>query len=171
MLGLILGVLEPSTGQVLIGGIRSGEYIQKNSVGYVDPDPCLIHGTIRENLLYGANRQLDDEALRNALAAVRCDTTYGRTSNTLAYEIQENGEGLSSGEKQRLVLARALLREQTLLVLDEITANLDARLEMEIADILRDLRDSCTQIIVSHKPGILKNADNILNFRRGDDAH
>ena len=170
LLGLILGVLEPSTGQVLIDGIRSEEYIQKNSVGYVGPDPCLIHGTIRENLLYGANRQLDDEALRNALAAVRLDTAYGQTSHTLAYEIQENGEGLSSGEKQRLALARALLREPTLLVLDEIAANLDAQLEMEIADILGDLRGSCTQIIVSHKPGILKNADNTLNLKRGDDA-
>lgn len=170
LLGLILGVLEPSTGQVLIDGIRSEEYIQKNSVGYVGPDPCLIHGTIRDNLLYGANRKLDDDALRNALAAVRLNTTYGRTSHTLAYEIQENGEGLSSGEKQRLALARALLRNPTLLVLDEIAANLDDQLEMEIADIFSDLRGSCTQIIVSHKPGILKNADNILNLGTKDDA-
>jgi ABC-type multidrug transport system fused ATPase/permease subunit len=124
-------------------------------VGYVGPDLCLIHGTIRENLLYGAHRQLDDEARRNALAALRRDTTYGRTSNTLAYEIQEKGEGLSWGEKQQLALARALLREPTLLVLDEITANLDAQLEMEIDDILRDLRSSCMQIIVSYNPGIL----------------
>jgi ABC-type multidrug transport system fused ATPase/permease subunit len=164
LLGLILGVLDPETGKVRINGIPSEEYVQRNSVGYVGPDPCLIHGTIRDNLLYGANRQLDNEALRKTLDAVRLD------SRTLADEIQESGEGLSSGEKQRLALARALLRNPTLLVLDEIAANLDARLEMEIADILGNLRGVCTQIIVSHRPGILKNADGTLNLGENGEA-
>jgi ABC-type multidrug transport system fused ATPase/permease subunit len=78
--------------------------------------------------------------------------------------LDENGGGLSTGQKQRLSLARALLRQPLLLVLDEATANLDLTTELEIAETIRLLRGRSTVLIVSHRPGILEVTDQTLRM-------
>jgi len=165
LLGIILGVLKPSAGYVHIGGAGCQEYVRKSrSIGYVSDDPYLIHGSVRGNVTYGLGKEITDQEIWDVLKMVRLDTATENTSGGLGYMIQENGEGLSSGEKQRLALARAFLRKPVLLVLDEASANLDRTAEAEISEILSQLVGRCTMIIVSHKPGILRGVNHILDL-------
>jgi len=165
LLGIILGVLKPSAGHVLIDRVRCAEYVKKSHfIGYVGEDPYLIHGSIRENLIYGIKEEVSDKGIWNVLEMVRLDSVAKNVTGGLKYMIQEDGQGLSSGQKQRLALARAFLRKPRLLVLDEASANLDKTAEEEIANILKQMVGHCTTIIVSHKPGILKGVEHILDL-------
>jgi len=166
LLSIILGALHPSEGLVCIGGLRSAAYVEQSSdaLAYVGPEPYLIHGTIRDNLLYGTRREHKGDEIQRALKMVRLDEFVRKIPGGIEYMIQENGDGLSSGQKQRLTIARALLRRPSLLVMDEPSANLDEAIEARILQILRELNGRCTVVIVSHKPGILLEADRILNL-------
>ena len=171
MLGLILGVLRPSSGQVIIGGMDCEDYVNKyGTVGFVGEDNHLIQGSVRENLQYGLANQPSDEDLHEALLLVGLAGALRNGPDFLQTAIQENGDGLSAGQKQRLALARAFLRRPSLLVLDEASSNLDDVAEAELAGILAKLKKRCTMLVVSHKPGILKFADNILDVGRIADA-
>ena len=166
LLGNILGTLTPSSGNVFIEDIESKEYLRNHydTIGYVSDEPYLIYGTIRENLFLGTNKNVSDNELWDSLEMVKFDTVIRGLPGGMDYVIQENEDGLSSGQKQRLSLARAFLRKPLLLVLDEASANLDKKSESLIADALKELKGCCTVIIVSHKPGILKGADAILDL-------
>jgi ABC-type multidrug transport system fused ATPase/permease subunit len=165
LLGLILGILTPVAGEVLVNGVRGGVLGRKDiTVGYVCDDHFLVHGSIRENLLYGNERGAGEAEIRDALRLVRLESLVDSLPGGCDYPIQENEEGLSSGEKQRLALARAFLRRPTLLILDEASANLDREAEAVLAEILNDLSGRCTTIIVSHKPGILRGAERVFKM-------
>ena len=165
LLGLILGVLQPTSGAVLLGNIDCRDYVKHSkNIGYVSDDPYLFLGTIRENLLYGAERDITDADLIEALQKVGMEADIMENPRGLDASLREDGEGLSSGQMQRLALARAFLRKPTLLILDEASANLDRAVELEIATILKELKDHCTTLIVSHKPGILKYADEVIDL-------
>lgn len=166
LLALLLGILEPTRGKIEIDGEPPSQYLEKNgaSTGYVGPEPFLIQGTLRENLLYGNPdpQAASDEPCFEALRAARLLDWVRSLPQGLEYPLSENGEGLSTGQKQRLSLARALLRRPTLLILDEVSANLDNETEAEVAESLRSLEGSCTTLVVSHRPGMLKNVDRKL---------
>lgn len=165
LLNIILGVLKPSAGHVLIGGVKCEEFVKESrSIGYVGEYPHLFHGSIRDNLIYGMSGEVSEKDIRNALEMVRLDAVIRNVTGGLEYIIGEEGEGFSSGQKQRLSLARAFLRKPLLLVLDEASANLDRAAEGEIADILKKLIGRCTVIIASHRLGILRNVDHILDL-------
>jgi len=164
LLGLLMGVLEPSMGDILIDGFSPKEYFEekKHKIAYVGAEPFLIEGTIKENMLYGSNREYDYPAFEKALKAARLFDWFQAREEGLLYHISENGEGLSTGQKQRLSLARALLSEPTFLILDEVSANLDETTELEIADTVRELSGKCTALIVSHRSKLLKHANKII---------
>jgi ABC-type multidrug transport system fused ATPase/permease subunit len=165
LLSILLGVLQPMSGEVLIGGVASRDYVHESRrIGYVSDDPYLILGTIRENLLYGAERRIEDAEIYEILRSVGMRDDILEMPRGLDTALRENGEGLSSGQKQRLALARAFLRDPILLILDEASANLDRAVEVEIADILNDLKGHCTTLIVSHKPEIIRHADDVLDL-------
>ncbi len=162
LLGLLLGVLSPGSGEVMVGGMPAEQYFetQKPRTGYVGADAFLVAGTLRDNLCYGIDAQDFSEAqLWSALRAARLEDQVRALPLGLQHLLNEDGGGLSAGQKQRLCLARALLLEPELLVLDEASANLDEATESEIAESLLALRGRCTIVIVSHRPGILKHAD------------
>ena len=167
VLGLILGLLEPQKGQVLINNESSSSFFSKYKirVGYVGPEPFLIEGTLLDNLLYGCvYEKPSDEQINHALRMAQLYDFIQTIPGRLHYKVNENGDGLSAGQKQRLALARSLLLDPKLVILDEVSANLDKETELEITETLKDLRGQCTTIIVSHKPGILKYAANIINL-------
>jgi ABC-type multidrug transport system fused ATPase/permease subunit len=170
LLSLILGIYRPHTGEVWIQGKSARALLIDRGVrvGYVGPDPFIVGGSIRENLIYG-NSDLDisDNDIWLALQQSALRPLIESLIGGLEYTITEVGEGLSVGQKQRLALARALLRKPKLLVLDECTANLDDSTEQELAETLLGLKGQVTIIIVSHKPGILKHADLVINVPQG----
>jgi ABC-type multidrug transport system fused ATPase/permease subunit len=129
----------------------------------VGPDPFLIKGSIKENLCYGISFDVSEEEIYNALDSVALKDFIALKG--LDYQIAEDQSGLSSGQKQRVCLARAILNKPQLLVLDEATANLDDATEQEIAKVLFNLKNKCTIVIVSHRPGILKWADKIITLQ------
>jgi ABC-type multidrug transport system fused ATPase/permease subunit len=164
LLGVVLGLYEPSSGEVRIGGRPPASYFEdpKVRVGYVGAESFLIAGTIRENLRYGLSAKAEDDDLWNALSQAELRTAVEDLPGRLDYEIAEDGSGLSAGQKQRLCLARALLSKPHLLVLDEVSANLDTETERAIAESLRSLSGKCTTILVSHREGILEFADRVI---------
>tara|TARA_R110002072_G_scaffold1989_3_gene16452 strand:- start:15192 stop:16961 length:1770 start_codon:yes stop_codon:yes gene_type:complete len=167
LLMLLLGIVRPSSGCVKVGGLDANVFLEKygHQIGYVGADPFLIHGTIRENLLYGKNGvNVDDDALWEALEKARLDQAIKGMNEGLNYCLSENGDGLSSGQKQRLSIARALLRNPKLLILDEASANLDNATEHEIAKTLKEISKECTLVIVSHRAGLIKYVDNELKL-------
>ena len=172
LLGLVLGLFEPTHGEIRIGGRRPSEFFDDPSVrvGYVGAESFLIAGTIRENLRYGLSAKADDDDVWNALAQAELRSTVEDLPGRLEYEIAEDGSGLSAGQKQRLCLARALLSKPHLLVLDEVSANLDTDTERAIAESLKKLRGKCTTILVSHREGIFKYADRVVALETANAA-
>jgi len=166
LMGILLGVLKTSDGNIKINGISADHYFNdpKNKLGYVGADPFLIEGSIRENLHYGSRRIYTDAECEDALRTAQLSDWINATPNGLDYLVSESGEGLSTGQKQRLSLARAILNEPSVLFLDEISANLDNRTEAEIAEMLKLIKGRCTCLIISHRDGILKFADRIIEL-------
>lgn len=166
LLSLLLGLLEPTAGAITVAGRAPGEFFADPSVrvGYVGAEAFLIAGSIRDNLRYGAPFSTSDEELWAALRSARLDATVEALVGGLDYLIAEDGSGLSAGQKQRLCLARALLGDPHVLVLDEASANLDDRTENEIAASIRELSGRTTVLIVSHRKGLLAHADEVIEL-------
>jgi ABC-type multidrug transport system fused ATPase/permease subunit len=169
LLALLLGMLRPQKGNVELI-IDDGRYPIADrraellsSVGYVGPETFLIEGSILENLRYGLDTAPQSAEIAAALNKAECgfveDLPLG-----LEHRLTEQGEGLSAGQKQRLSLARALLRHPTVLILDEATANLDHETESRLAETLAKLKRQMTLIIVTHRTTLLPLADLTLDL-------
>jgi ABC-type bacteriocin/lantibiotic exporter with double-glycine peptidase domain len=167
LLALMLGLFRPSDGKVellandAIISLADGRSHLLAGMGYVGPESFIIPGTIRENLLYGTSIRHADEELHSALALSDCGFVYNMR-NGLDHVLTEQGEGLSAGQKQRLALARALLRNPNVLILDEATANLDAETERALVDTLAQLKGTITIVAVTHREALLRIADQRL---------
>ncbi len=166
LLLLILGMLDPSEGKIEIDGIVPAAYFDRSSggLGYVGAEPFLIDGTLAENLEYGLDHTPSPVELWVALDQAQLSETVRGLDRGLEYRLDENGSGLSTGQKQRLALARALLRKPRILILDEATANLDMATESEIANTIKRLAGKTTVLIVSHRAGILAAASKVLEL-------
>jgi ABC-type bacteriocin/lantibiotic exporter with double-glycine peptidase domain len=166
LLALVLGILEPSGGKLWFD-VDSQSFMPRSAripLGYVGAEPFLIAGTVAENLLYGASENFSKEQMIGALINAGFADDAHDWNKFLQSPISEDGEGLSTGQKQRLCLARALLVNPKLLVLDEVSANLDVQAEEKIAEYVKRLKGRCTVIIVSHRPGMLKACDQLFDI-------
>ena len=168
LLALVLGIQRPTAGAVLIDNESPKDYFEKTHarVGYVGPDPFLIQGTIRENLLYGLPFHATDAMINSALASAAFDRDVGNLKLGLEHQISENGEGLSAGQKQRLSIARSLLRKPCILVFDEATSNLDRTTEKEIRDTILSLKGIATTLVVTHRPELVAGMDAIITLNQ-----
>ena len=168
LLHLILGILKPTQGSIQLDDQEPEDFFTEDlPVGYVGPDSFIIAGSVRNNLDYGARKAYTSQDYWEALKAASLaeQTFHGKG---LDYHINEMGDGLSAGQKQRLALARALIAKPKLLILDEASSNLDQETEDDICESLVKLKGECTVIIVSHRPGILKHADVVLDLKQGE---
>lgn len=167
LVAILLGIETKYLGRVDVSsGSESGNAAQfvprfTDRVGYVGAESFLIDGTVRENLLYGMRHDITDAQIEEALDRAQCGFSK-KLPGGLSYRLGERGEGLSAGQKQRLCLARALLRRPIALILDEPTANLDLDTEERIVDLLASIRGSATIVLVSHRPAFRRIADERL---------
>jgi ATP-binding cassette subfamily B protein len=168
---LLVGLYHPQSGHILYNGHRE-DVIDLESlrerIGFVTQDTQLFAGTIRENLRFVRPQATDEECLE-VLRKAACDSLLARADKGLDTLIGEGGVKVSGGEKQRLSIARALLRRPHLLVFDEATSSLDSLTEEEISRTIRDVaqsRDALT-ILIAHRLSTVMHADRIYVLERG----
>ncbi|TPG66413.1 ABC transporter ATP-binding protein [Hymenobacter nivis] len=168
---LLVGLYPPLDGRIRYNGVSSDEVdldALREQIGFVTQDTQLFAGTIRENLRFVAPNATDEECLR-ALHEAAADTLLARAPQGLDTVLGEGGVKVSGGEKQRLSIARALLRRPTLLVFDEATSALDSLTEEEIGRTVRELSGSRQHItiLIAHRLSTILHADRIFVLERG----
>ena len=164
LVNLICRFYEPTSGRVLIDGRDARERSQlwlHSAIGYVLQTPHLFSGTVRENLLYG-NPNATDEDIRRALELVSAQSVVDKLENGLETDVGEGGDMLSTGEKQLLSFARAILADPRILVLDEATASVDTITEQKIQSAIDTIIHGRTSIVIAHRLSTVRNADLIL---------
>ncbi len=166
---LIMGLLVPNRGQVLVDGMLLGsERIRswRRQIGYVSQDTFLFNDTVRANLLW-ACPEADDNEINRALESAAAKEFVSKLPDGLETVLGDRGVQLSGGEKQRLALARALLRRPSLLVLDEATSALDSENEKRIQSAIKELHGRMTILIITHRLSTIQGADTIHVLEKG----
>ncbi len=168
---LLVGLYPPQLGRVLYNGHPSTTVdlaSLREKIGFVTQDTQLFSGTIRENLLFVRPGATDAECME-VLRKAACDSLLARADKGLDTVIGEGGVKVSGGEKQRLSIARALLRRPHLLVFDEATSSLDSLTEEEITRTIRDVGDDrqVLTILIAHRLSTIMHADRIYVLERG----
>jgi ATP-binding cassette subfamily B protein len=168
---LLVGLYIPQSGDILYNG-HPAATVDLNQlrerIGFVTQDTQLFSGTIRENLLF-VNPSASDQECLEVLRQAACDSLLARADRGLDTVIGEGGVKVSGGEKQRLSIARALLRRPHLLVFDEATSSLDSLTEEEIGETIRAVgaRNDVITILIAHRLSTIMHADRIFVLERG----
>lgn len=172
MVKLLVGLYTPQSGTICFNGVPGGEIdfdLLRNQIGFVTQDTQLFAGTIKENLLF-VNPTASDEDIMDALRKAACQGLLDRADKGIDTVIGEGGVKVSGGEKQRLSIARALLRKPRLLVFDEATSSLDSLTEEEISQTIRDVsaKTDHITILIAHRLSTIMHADNIYVLEKGN---
>lgn len=168
---LLVGLYSPQHGQILYNGIPRDQIDfdrLRERIGFVTQDTQLFSGTIRENLLF-VNPSASDEECLEVLKKAAAKNLLARAEKGLDTVIGEGGVKVSGGEKQRLSIARALLRHPNILVFDEATSALDSLTEEEIGETIRDISQNknLITILIAHRLSTIMHADMIYVLERG----
>jgi ATP-binding cassette subfamily B protein len=168
---LLVGLYEPQEGEILMNGVNTAQIDMsalRNQISFVTQDTQLFAGTIKENLAFVAPDATEEDMLL-ALTKASCANILDKGGNGLATVIGEGGLKLSGGEKQRLSIARALLRHPHLLIFDEATSSLDSLTEESITDTIRDLSKEREQItiMIAHRLSTIIHATRIYVLEKG----
>ena len=164
LVNLVCRFFEPTEGRVLIDGRDARERSQlwlHSAIGYVLQTPHLFSGTIRDNLLYG-NPNATQEEIDRALKLVSADEVVARMEKGIDSDVGEGGDLLSTGEKQLISFARAILADPRILVLDEATASVDTLTEQKIQSAIDTIIQGRTSLVIAHRLSTVRNADLIL---------
>ena len=168
---LLVGLYHPQQGRILYNHHPESEVDLdelRSQIGFVTQDTQLFSGTIKENLLF-VNPQATDEQIIDVLNKAACQSLLARADKGIDTMIGEGGVKVSGGEKQRLSIARALLRQPTLLVFDEATSSLDSLTEEEISETIRDISKNRNHItiLIAHRLSTIMHADKICVLEKG----
>ncbi|KOF03530.1 ABC transporter permease [Roseivirga seohaensis subsp. aquiponti] len=170
--GLAASFLNPREGKITIDGIDLSTILLKSyrrKLGVVLQDDFLFEGTIRENILF-PRPDSSEEALQNAVKAAYVNEFTDRFEKGLETVIGERGVKLSGGQRQRIAIARAILADPKILILDEATSNLDTESESFIQESLSSLMKGRTTFVIAHRLSTIRKADQILVIENGEIA-
>ena len=167
---LLMKLFEPNGGEILIDGqslaMCDAASVRKQ-IGIVATDGAVFRGTLADNIRYKRPDASDAEVLKAAIAA-GMETTLQRLANGLQTAVGENGIGLSVGERQRIQIARVLVAQPRILILDEATANLDYATEAEIKKTINEIRKEHTVIVIAHRYSMVHDADHVIVLSGGE---
>ncbi len=166
---IAIGLLRPDLGAVRIDGsdlTRANLAGWRSRIGYVSQDTVLFHDTLRANLTW-ARRDISEEEMWHALRLSAAEELVRKLPEGLDTVVGDRGMFLSHGERQRLAIARALLRKPALLVLDEATNSLDSENEARVLEAIDNLHGDLTMLIIAHRFSTIKRADMVYVLDRG----
>ena len=169
LINLLMGFYDNYDGQILIDGVSIKD-IDKNSyrdfISMVLQDTWLFEGTIKDNIVF--NKKISDSKLESALNKSRINHMINSLPGGLNYQINEETSNISSGEKQLLTIARAIVKSPELLILDEATSNVDTRLELLINKSMKTLMKDKTSIVIAHRLSTIIESDKIVVIKNGE---
>ena len=171
VLNLLERFYEPAAGKIRLGDASISDYTLRSwrsHVGYVTQDAWVMDGTVRDNLTYALPDGITDEVLMEELHKLGLDSVVSELSDGLDTQVGEDGSFLSGGQRQRICVARTLLTKPNLLLLDEVTSNLDALTEHAIFRAINELRGQQTVVSVAHKLNMITGADRIVVMQNGE---
>jgi len=167
---LLMRFYDVDSGEIKIDGVNINEY-DKNSLrslmGMVLQDSWLFSDTIANNIRYGKLDATDDEVI-NAAKQVRADDFIRQLSDGYVTVLSEDSDNISHGQKQLLTIARTILADKEILILDEATSSVDTRTEKLIQDAMDKLMENRTSFIIAHRLSTIKNADKIIVIENGE---
>jgi len=166
---LVIGLIEPDSGRVELDGVPLDEFdttAWRQRIGYVPQEMFLLNDSIRRNVTLG-EKGLDDAAVERALRRAGAWDFVSILPDGVDSRVGERGALLSGGQRQRIAIARALIHEPALLILDEATTALDPQTEASVWNSLRELRDQVTVLAVSHQNALADAADRIYRVEDG----
>jgi NHLM bacteriocin system ABC transporter peptidase/ATP-binding protein len=164
---LISGLYQPWEGEITIDGRRLADIPRSSlaaSVSFVDQDVFLFEGTVRDNVALW-DPSISDEAVTAALRDAAVLDAVSRRPGGIHSQVEQDGRNFSGGQRQRLEIARALVRDPSVLVLDEVTSALDAETELVVMDNLR--RRGCACVVIAHRLSTVRDSDEIVVLDRG----
>ncbi|MBI9036370.1 MAG: ABC transporter ATP-binding protein [Bacteroidales bacterium] len=166
LIDMIAHLVKPLSGEVIIDDIKLTEIDNAgwhNSIAYVPQDSTFTNSSVLENLCL-EDKGMSEEKIWKALKQAQADGFVKNCENGLNTLMSNNAQQFSGGERQRLAIARALLREPTLLLLDEITSALDMENEQNIMNVLKELKENITIIMITHKKELCDHFDHIIEL-------
>ena len=168
---LIERFYEPTAGTITIGDRNistTGLSEWRSKIGYVSQDSALLAGTIADNLTYGLDRVVTDDEMWAVLKMAYADEFVADMPDGLQTQVGERGALVSGGQKQRLAIALAFLRDPEILMLDEATASLDVQSEDVVQRAINDLMINRTTLVIAHRLSTIVDADNIIFIEHGE---
>lgn len=165
LVDILLGLLTPSQGAVLVDGEPLRGFVR---AGYVPQEVFILDDNVRRNIAFGIPEpQIDQARLDEAVRMACLDRVVNELPEGLGTRLGERGRALSGGQRQRIGIARALYENPELLVMDEATSAMDARIEEQITDAIADLRGHVTTIVIAHRLSTIRNCDRIVMLNHG----
>ena len=168
IINLLMGFYDNYEGQILIDGVSIRDIDKKayrEFISMVLQDTWLFEGTIKDNIVF--NKKISDEELESSLSKSKINHMINSLPLGLNYEINEETSNISSGEKQLLTIARAIIKSPDVLILDEATSNVDTRLELLINKSMKTLMKGKTSIVVAHRLSTIIESDKIIVIKDG----
>ena len=169
LINLLMRFYDPQSGEILLDGrplLKIKRESLRRSFAMVLQDPWLFQGSIKENIAYGRS-DASDEEIEKAAKAAHIHDFISSLPNGYETEIRDGASNLSQGQRQLLTIARAMLLDSPMLILDEATSNVDSHTELEIQDAMNHLIKGRTSFVIAHRLSTIQNADRILLIQDG----
>ena len=167
LINLLMRFYELNSGRILLDGGKKTVELRKH-FGMVLQDTWLFEGTIRDNLKYSTDREVSDEEIQKAAESVCADTFIKTMPDGYNMMLSKGAENISQGQRQLLTIARAIIANPEIMILDEATSNVDAHTEQVIQDAMATLMKGRTSFVIAHRLSTIRDANVILYMENGD---